>query len=116
MADPVADSRDRGDDTGRVLFKDLVPYDTPTSLDALRGPASGILDLPVTVYWGPPHSFDLQNPADLETAYQALVLEGTPTDQEKFLNERLLRRVWPGLMLPQRCRRLWEERFPSLAA
>lgn len=111
MAEPL----DRGDDTGRVLCKDIIPYDTPRSLDALRGPASGMLDLPVTVYWGPPQGFDLQDPADLETAYQALVREGTTTEQEAFLNERLLRRVWPGLMLPERCRRIWEERFPGLA-
>lgn len=52
MAEPL----DRGDDTGRVLFKDIIPYDTPRSLDALRGPASGMLDLPVTVYWGPPRA------------------------------------------------------------
>ena len=112
----MADPRDREDDTGRVLFKDIVPYDTPTSLEALRGPATGTLDLPVTVYWGPAQSFDLGKPADLETAYQALVREGSTGDQEALLNEGLLRRVWPELMLPERCRHIWEERFPGLAA
>jgi hypothetical protein len=112
----VTDPSDRGDATGRLLFKDIVPYDMPTSLEALRGPATGMLDLPVTVYWGPHHRFDLGDPADLETAYQALVREGTTADQESLLNDRLLRRVWPELMLPERCRRVWEERFPGLAA
>lgn len=104
------------DHRGRVLYKDIVPYDTPTSLDALRGPATGVLDLPVTVYWGPRQRFDLQDPADVETAYQALVREGTTVHQEAFLNEELLRRLWPDLMLPERCRRTWEDRFPDLVA
>jgi len=104
------------DRTGRVLYKDIVPYDTPTSLDSLRGPATGVLDLPITVYWGPRQRFDLQEAADLETAYQALVRDGTTADQEALLNEGLLRRLWPELMLPERCRRTWEDRFPDLAA
>ena len=104
------------DRTGRVLYKDIVPYDTPTSLDVLRGPATGVLDLPITVYWGPRQRFDLRDPADLETAYQALVREGTTADQEALLNEKLLRQLWPELMLPERCRRTWEDRFPDLAA
>ncbi len=104
------------DRTGRVLYKDIVPYDTPTSLDALRGPDTGVLDLPITVYWGPRQRFDLQDPADVETAYQALVREGTTAHQEALLNEELLRRLWPELMLPGRCRRTWEDRFPDLVA
>ena len=104
------------DGRGRVLYKDIVPYDTPTSLDALRGPATGVLDLPITVYWGPRQRFDLQDPADVETAYQALVREGTTAHQEALLNEELLRRLWPELMLPERCRRTWEDRFPDLVA
>ncbi len=104
------------DRTGRVLFKDTVPYDTPTSLDALRGPATGVLDLPITVYWGPRQRFDLQDPADVETAYQAIVRDGTTVHQEALLNEELLRSLWPELMLPERCRRTWEDRFPDLVA
>ena len=105
-----------GEQPGRVLYKDIVPYDTPTSLDAVRGPATGVLDLPITVSWGPRQRFALQDPADLETAYQALVRDGTTADQEALLNEELLRRLWPDLMLPERCRRTWEDRFPDLAA
>lgn len=61
--------------------------------------------------------FDLQDPADVETAYQALVREGTTVQQEALLNEELLlRRLWPELMLPERCRRTWEDRSPELVA
>ena len=116
MVDRMSDHADEGEGARRVLFKDIVPYDTPTSLDALRGPATGVIDLPVTVYWGPRQRFDLDNPADVETAYQALVREGTTTDQEALLNQTLLRGLWSELRLPERCRRTWEDRFPDLAA
>lgn len=36
----------------RVRYQDVVPYDTPASLDALHGPAAGRLELPITVHWG----------------------------------------------------------------
>lgn len=105
-----------GDRTGRVLYKDIVPYDTPTSLDALRGPAIGILDVPVTVHWGPRRTFDLDDPRDIHAAYRAIVREGTTAVQEELLNADVLLRLWPDLILPERCRRTWEERFPDLAA
>ena len=100
----------------RVLFKDVVPYDTPSSLSALRGPASGVIELPLAIYWGPRRLYDLSDCHDLRSAYQALVREGTPDIQEAMLNEKLLRGVWAALMLPERCRRIWEARFPDLRA
>lgn len=99
---------------GRVLYKDIVPYETPSSLSALRGPASGLLELPITVHWGPRRVVDLDQPAQLRAAYRAIVREGTAEDQEALLNESLLRQVWPTLTLPDRCRQLWEQRFPDL--
>jgi hypothetical protein len=100
----------------RVLFKDVVPYDTPSSLSVLRGPASGVIELPLAIYWGPRRLYDLSDCHDLRSAYQALMREGTPDIQEAMLNEKLVRRVWPALMLPERCRRIWESRFPDLRA
>lgn len=46
----------------RVSYRDIVPYEVPSSLDALRGPATGTLELPVTVHWGPQHVYDLARP------------------------------------------------------
>jgi len=99
----------------RVLYKDIVPYDTPSSLDALRGPATGTLEVPITVHWGPRRRFDLDDPRDVHAVYRALVREGTTAVQEELLNQDVLRRLWAELMLPERCRRVWEERFPELA-
>lgn len=51
---------------------------------------------------------------DLRSAYRALVRDGTTAVQEDFLNGALLRRVWSALILPERCRHVWESRFPDL--
>jgi len=98
----------------RVLYRDTVPYETPTSLSALRGPDTGTLDLPIAVYWGPSQSFDLSETGQRRMAYRALVREGTPAIQEALLNRSLLLGEWPNLILPSRCQALWEERFPEL--
>jgi hypothetical protein len=98
----------------RVQYRDTVPYETPTSLSALRGPDTGALDLPTAVFWGPSHRFDLAETGQRRMAYRALVREGTPVIQEALLNKTLLLREWPNLILPSRCQALWEERFPEL--
>jgi hypothetical protein len=98
----------------KVRFTDVVPYDTPSSIAALRGPEAGSIELPLSVYWGPARSFDLADPHDLRSAYQALVREGSSAAQEQLLNAELLQHVWSSLRLPQRCRNIWETRFPVL--
>ncbi len=99
-----------------VLYQDVIPYETPSSLDALRGPAAGVVILPRTVYWGPDPTADLDTRSGLHKAYRNLIREGTREVQEALLNPVLLRRVWPDLALPQRCRAQWESRFPDLRA
>ena len=37
----------------KTAFTDVVPYDVPSSLEALTGPQAGIIELPVDIYWGP---------------------------------------------------------------
>ena len=101
--------------TARVLYQDVIPYDTPSSLEALDGPGEGVLVLPITVHWGPEPTADLSTPDGVEKAYEGLVREGTTQQQEALLNAELLRRAWPVLRLPRRCRDLWESRFPDLA-
>lgn len=100
----------------RVLYRDIVPYEVPSSLDALHGPATGMLELPITVHWGPKHVYDLSDPDEAVFAYQQIVREGTTADQEALLHADLLARVWPELILPARCQAAWETKFPELAA
>ncbi len=101
---------------GRVMFRDIVPYEAPESLDDLHSPVSGQLEIPITVHWGQRRVFELADPDRWRAAYRAIVREGTPAEQERLLNAALLRELWPELVLPTRCQRLWEQRFPELAA
>ncbi|AQX81361.1 hypothetical protein BWO91_16580 [Plantibacter flavus] len=99
----------------RVFYEDIKPYDVPASLDELHGPEHGLLDLPITVYWGPASIVDLDTPGGIAKAYQAVLREGRVSDQITLLNQRRLVQVWPELLLPTRVRELWETRFPPLS-
>lgn len=81
----------------RVLYRDIMPYNTPTSLDDLHGPASGPLEMPITVHWGPRHVFDLDDLGQRRAAYRAIVREGTADVQTELLNAGLLRELWSDL-------------------
>jgi len=48
--------------TTRVLYQDVIPYDTPSDLESLTGPADGVLVLPISVHWGPDATADLSTP------------------------------------------------------
>lgn len=98
----------------RVFFRDIKPYETPASLDELRGPVGGALELPHSVYWGPERTVDLDNPAGVRKTYQATLSEGTAEDQARLLNRDVLLREWGELALPDRVRVMWESRFPEL--
>jgi hypothetical protein len=99
----------------RVLYRDVKPYAIPARLEDLRGPDDGLLELPVNVYWGPNPIVDLTTDDGIFKAYETVIQEGRASDQERLLNRALLIRVWPELMIPDRARRTWEARFPTLA-
>lgn len=98
----------------RVRYADVVPYEVPSSLDALQGPASGVVTLPLHVWWGPSPTFNLDHRNDVLAAYRTIVREGRAIDQEALLNRELLMQVWSELRLPARCRSTWETAFPEL--
>ena len=100
----------------RVRFQDVKPYDAPENLDELHGPASGTVDLPPWVYWGPRPQFDLSREGERIVVYQAAIQEGRAVDQAEILNRDLLIAIWQHLSLPARARQLWEGRFPELVA
>lgn len=100
----------------RVLFRDVVPYQTPDSLDALRGPASGHLEVPITVHWGPRRDFDLDDPGQRRAAYRAIVREGTPADQEALLNAASCAHSGPNWCCRRGARSCGRNASPELAA
>lgn len=98
----------------RVRFQDVKPYDAPAKLDDLHGPASGAVQLPPWVYWGPNPVANLDVEGDAIRAYQATIQEGRLVDQLQILNRERLVSLWPELTMPARARALWESRFPEL--
>jgi prevent-host-death family protein len=88
------------------------------SLADLRGPARGVAELPLRLFWSAPgHAFDLDKPSMVQAMYEAVLREASrPEDLTSYLNGDLLVAVWPELYLPKGLRRAWEDRHPALRA
>lgn len=88
------------------------------SLDSLRGPAEGTVELPLWLFWSAPdRTFDLSRPSMVRSMYETVLGEATrPDDLTGWLDRDTLIRVWPSLYLPRGVRQAWEERHPALRA
>lgn len=101
----------------RVFFHHVKPYAVPDSLENLRGPASGWVQLSHSLYWAPgSRRFNLDEDYGLRRVYVSALAEGTLADVQSLVNAERLVEVWDDLILPTRVRDLWEDRFPRLAA
>ena len=92
------------------------PVIVPGSLDDLKGPKSGVVELPVTLFWSlPDRRFDLGSRCQAIDMYLA-VLDAAcdPGDLATYLNRELLVELWPDLHLTRMTRRPWETRFDAL--
>ncbi|MBE6477727.1 MAG: transcriptional regulator [Propionibacteriaceae bacterium] len=99
----------------RVRLRDTKPYEAPDSLDELRGPHDGTIDLPHAVRWQPDRfAVNVNEPGWRRMAYQALLAEGTAEEQRRLVNRTRLIETWPILTMDPRLRELWEDRFPEL--
>ncbi|MGH3195747.1 MAG: hypothetical protein ACRDNT_07400 [Streptosporangiaceae bacterium] len=89
-----------------------------TDLADLRGPASGIIELPLWLYWsGPSPAFDLGKPFMRRWLYQIVLREAArPEDLTSYLDRDTLIALWPDLHLPRGVRQAWEEHHPVLRA
>jgi len=86
-------------------------------LDELRGPVSGVAELPIWLFWCPDRTFDLDDPGMLRWMYQNVLREAVRTeDLTAYLNGGKLVEVWPDLVLPRGVRQAWEDRHPVLRA
>jgi prevent-host-death family protein len=88
------------------------------SLADLRGPAHGVVELPLRLFWSAPdRTFDLDQPSMLQAMYEAVLREASrPDDLTSYLNGEVLLAAWPELYLPKGLRRAWEDRHPALRA
>lgn len=107
---------DRADDRSAPPARYRRPYAVAESLDLLRGPSSGTVQLPTHLDWSGNAVYDLDAPGRIIDLYRAVLIEAaTPQDLYAYLNAGTLRRLWAMLWLPTQLRRAWEQKFPVLA-
>jgi DNA invertase Pin-like site-specific DNA recombinase len=110
----------------RVPAAHLAPYQARPGrpalviddLDDLRGPVTGLVELPLRLFWSlPDHRFDLDEPDLRRWYYETVLREATrPDDLAGYLDGETLVGLWPELYLPKGVRRGWEEHHPALRA
>ncbi len=86
------------------------------SLADLHGPAAGVVELPLHLFWSSPdRTFDLDRPAMARSMYEAVLREASSAeDLAAYLDGGILARVWPDLYLPRGVRQTWEDQHPEL--
>jgi hypothetical protein len=95
------------------------PVSLPADLAELRGPLTGMVQLPLRVYasgQGPARSFDLSNEAERIELYEIVLTDGTAEDVCHYVNREELLRLWPRLWLPPHVRHVWEPRLGVVAS
>lgn len=84
-------------------------------LDELHGPTSGVIELPLRLFWQPDRHVDLDSPPLLQWMYAAVLREAVSVEELRtWLDGPTLVRLWPELYLPIWVRRAWRERHPEL--
>lgn len=95
----------------------LRPVVVAADLTTLRGPDSGLVELPQRLFWsGPGRVFNLSDPDQALEMYEAVFdAARSEADLAEYVNGGLLARLWPELALAPRVRRAWEAAHPFLA-
>jgi hypothetical protein len=85
----------------------------PERLDDLRGPALGVVVLPVHLTWHGLREFDVADSAGRLLLYTIVLSKGKRNDIARFLHPELLREDWPQLrgQLSPRVRETCARRF-----
>ncbi|WP_250035090.1 hypothetical protein [Paractinoplanes maris] len=85
------------------------------TLGELTGPAAGLVELPLRLWWGPQRAFDLAQPTMLAWMYENVLREAIRVEELRtYLHGPTLVRVWPELNLPRGVRAAWETRHARL--
>ncbi|MER6621298.1 hypothetical protein [Streptomyces sp. NPDC000931] len=101
-----------------ALYREKFRRRLPKSLDELRGPMHGVVDLPLHVAWSGITSYDLGKPRQRMGLYRTVLHEGLDDDLPRYLNQDLLLELWPVLrtLVGRSVRAVWEDAFPQLAS
>jgi hypothetical protein len=83
----------------------------PSSLEALSGPATGTVMLPLHVAWSGRRAYDVSDERQRLMLYALLLAEAQRDDLERFLHGESLVSMWPRLrrLLGPHARRAWEQ-------
>ena len=98
----------------KAHFGETKPYFAPHDVSTLHGPDSGVVKLPLTIYWGPDRWFNLSRRSPLRHAYHMILEEGTIEEMNLYLNCAVLLSIWNDLTLPPRLSYLWEHKVEGL--
>ncbi|MEF9907194.1 hypothetical protein [Streptomyces sp. P9-A2] len=101
-----------------ALYREKFRRRLPESLDELRGPTQGVVELPLHMAWSGMTSYDLGKPRQRMGLYRAVLHEGLHDDLPRYLNQDLLLQLWPVLrtLIGRTVRTVWEDAFPQLAS
>ena len=92
----------------------------PRSLDELRGPTTGVVRLPLRLYWsGPdPEAVEWRVDDDQRRArlYEVLLREGSLDDVRTLIDGAALVQIWDDLYLPPHVRNAWDPLVHSARA
>ncbi|MDX3450961.1 hypothetical protein PV396_03205 [Streptomyces sp. ME02-8801-2C] len=101
-----------------ALYREKFRRRLPESLDELRGPTQGAVELPLHMAWSGMTSYDLDKPRQRMGLYRTVLHEGLRDDLPHYLNQDLLLHLWPVLrtLVGRTVRAVWEDAFPQLAS
>jgi hypothetical protein len=97
------------------------PVLVAVSLADLRGPVSGVVELPLHLFWSGrdrrDSQFSLDDPSRRRELYRTVLHEArSPDDLALFLNGGMLTALWARLAVPKVVRQAWEDQHPLLRA
>ncbi|WP_067499909.1 hypothetical protein [Actinoplanes sp. TFC3] len=105
---------DRDDPVSR-LARPHRPVLVAGTLGELTGPTSGLIELPLRLWWNPHRTFDLDQHTMLLWMYENVLREAVRVAELRtHLHGPTLIRLWPELNLPRGVRVAWEARHPTL--
>lgn len=91
------------------------PVTVPAELSQLQGPRSGVVELPITLFWSrPDRTFRLDDRCQAIDMYLAVLDRGSAGEIARYLNGGLLAELWPDLHLTRTMRLPWQARFAEL--
>jgi len=90
----------------------------PSSLEDLKGPATGRVELPLHLAWSGRRVYDVGDQDQRLVLYAMLLAEAQREDLERFLHRESLVTIWPRLrqLLGPHARREWERQLMTTAS